>query len=274
MRVDQRRTLALLLIAAASPCSALLLNPSVWANSVPTILPQGSQDATWLLNPSLVPNFAEPSADLAGSEPGPAEATGDVAGLAALEEALLERSRILEGRVEAPLPKLPDLPQLAPLHMPNMKQITAAEKRMLGEGQQIWETLDKIRTQILDDPNLLASREGKLLLEDFQRRYRKLEGISAKLGMDINAKTQPFVMHAVKNFGRALAPLHKFADSAGDIWRREALGFFISPAMVQAAAHLQLVTGLVAVADAVYVANKIRSTVRILALHHSHRVTQ
>lgn len=262
MRVAHRPMWALLLIAAASPCSALLLNPSLWANSVPMILPQGSQDA-WSL---LVPNFAAPAApvaQLAGPAPGLAEATGDGTGLAALEEALLERSRILEGRTEEPLPKLPDLPQLAPLPIPDMEQITAADKRMLGEGQKIWETLDKIRTQLLEEPELLASREGKLLLEDFQRRYRKLEGITSKLGMDINAKTQPFVMQAMKNFGNALAPLHRMADNAGETWRREALGFIISPGMVQAAAQLQLVTGIVAVVDAVYVANKIRSTVSI-----------
>ena len=264
MRVGTRTVWALLLlIAAASPCSALLLNPSLWANSVPTL--QGSQDTTFS-NSLLLPNFSGPAEDVAGPAPGLAEATGDGAGLVGLEEALLERSRILEGRIEAPLPALPSL---TPLQMPNMAKITPAEKRMLGEGQKIWDTLDKIRTQLLEEPELLASREGKKLLKDFQGQYRKLEGISSKLGMGISAKTQPFVMGAVKNFGRALAPMQKFADGAGDTWRREALGFFISPAMVQAAAQLQLVTGVVAVVDAVYVAHKIRSTVRILAPPHS-----
>jgi hypothetical protein len=266
MRVGTRTVWALLmLIAAASPCSALLLNPSLWANSVPTL--QGFQDTTFS-NSLLLPNFAGPADDVAGPAPGPAEATGDGAGLVGLEEALLERSRILEGRVVAPLPELPELPHLTPLQMPNMEKITPAEKKMLGEGQKIWESLDKIRTKLLEEPELLASREGKKLLEDFQRHYRKLEGISSKLGMDINAKTQPFLMGAVKNFGRALAPLHKVADGVGDIWRREALGFFISPAIVQANAQLQLVTGVVAVIDTLYVAKKIRSTVRILDLPH------
>ena len=178
--------LLLLLAAAAAPCGALLMHPSLWADAVPVLVPGllSAGPAQGVLGPSeLAPNFAAPGPGEAAPAPGPAEAIGDVSVLGAQAVAPLERAAVSEPGASsaaegghlapaAPLPPLPPLP-----HLPDLGEISAAERRLLRDGQRLWESLDAIRARLRDEPEVLASGEGRALLAEFRRRYRELEEV-------------------------------------------------------------------------------------------------
>ncbi|EKX39400.1 hypothetical protein GUITHDRAFT_114600 [Guillardia theta CCMP2712] len=134
--------------------------------------------------------------------------------------------------------------------------LTEEEKKFIEEGRKLSESIKHVRVRLANDPSLMASDEGAVLMEEFQKGVAVLE----QLRLQVANATAPFLSGIAGDLSKSLAPLQGFLMTCQDKLSHQFTRFMLGPAVSSALGNAQALCGLAALVDLIEITKKIRAT--------------
>ena len=234
-----RGALVTMLVLAALPRHRALIDPHLWAGTVPVL-----------------------ALDRLGSDLLPAALVGSV------DQAQVGAGELPPGLGTEDAPAPPDsdslsIPRSFTLGPVNVDALTEAQRLLLEEGQRLSQSIEQMRAQLEGESSVTTEDAFK----EMQRAYERLNAIQSQFATQLTNQTnalQPLVADVLNQVGRSLAPLTSIAETCagrlGDRLSKDLTRVVLGPAVTEALASLQALTGLAAMVEVADVVGRIKST--------------